>query len=126
MKPACSFLSLVCASGLLAAQSQSSPVLGIEVEPSTVSFHVSGMEGVFLGGVIVSLSPDLMHYFQGLPPMLADFAVLGVGAAFERYSIAVPRRTLPSGIEIHVQGLVADVEILSTEVATLVLDKPDA
>ncbi len=128
MMPARSFLSLLVVSALssaLAAQAaprSPEPVLDIVLKPGVAQFHVAGPEGVFLGGVILSLSPDLVHYFQGLPPLLADFVVLGVGAAYEEYVVSVPQRALPPGIMIYAQGVIADVAIQSTAVGSLVLD----
>ena len=125
MKPALSHFSLFLLSSVLAAQSPArSPVpeLDIVLAPAAVEFHVSGPEGVFLGGVILSLSPDLVHYFQGLPPLLADFVVLGVGAAYDEYVVSVPQHALPQGIEIYAQGVLADLELQSTEVKSLLVD----
>jgi len=131
MKPARSFLSLLLVSGLcsglsssLAAQAARSPepVLDIVLKPGVAEFHVGGPKGVFLGGVILSLSPDLVHYFQGLPPLLAEFVVLGVGAAHGEYVVSVPQIALPPGIRIYAQGVVADLDIQSTAVGSLVLD----
>lgn len=66
MKPVHSFLSLIVLSSMVAAQAPApKPVLKIDLQPAVASFHVSGPEGVFLGGVILSLSGDLVHYFQG-------------------------------------------------------------
>lgn len=125
MKPALSHFSLFLLSSVLAAQSPAHvpvPELDIVLAPSVVEFHVSGPEGVFLGGVILSLSPDLVHYFHGLPPLLADFVVLGVGAAHGEYVVSVRQRALPPGIQIYAQGVIADLELQSTEVGSLVLD----
>lgn len=125
MKPALSHFSLFLLSSVLAAQAPAHipvPELDIVLAPAAVEFHVSGPEGVFLGGVILSLSPDLVHYFQGLPPLLADFVVLGVGAAYDEYVVSVPQHALPQGIEIYAQGVLADLELQSTEVKSLLVD----
>lgn len=125
MKPALSHFSLFLLSSVLAAQSPAGipdPDLDIVLAPAAVEFHVSGPKGVFLGGVILSLSPDLVHYFQGLPPLLADFVVLGVGAAYGEYVVSLPPRALPPGIQIYAQGVVSDLAVQSTAVGSLVLD----
>ncbi len=131
MKPAHSFLSLLLLSSMLAAPvpAQGSehapapqPVLTIDLQQGAAAFHVAGPKGVFLGGVILSLSGDVVHYFQGLPPLLADFVVLGVGAAYGEYVITIPQSSLPAGVLIHAQGVVADLVIQSTDVASLSID----
>lgn len=126
MKPALASLSLFALSSLLAAQApldqSPGPALSIDLQPERVEFAVSGLDGVFLGGVILSLQPDLVHYFEGLPPLLADFVVLGVGVAHDEYRIGVPVVALPPGLQIYAQGVVADVVIESTAVGSFVLD----
>lgn len=123
MKPAHSILSLLLLSLPLSAQSLTAPTLSIEPVGPALQFSVAGPEEPFLGGVLLSLSPDLTHYFVGLPPLLSDFVVLGVGFADEQYSVQVLQHQLPAGILLHAQGLVADgVAIYSTEVVSFVLD----
>jgi len=125
MKPARSFLSLLVLSGALAAQS-TDPKLTIAPVGPLLEFSVAGPTAPFLGAVILSFSPAVSHYFQGLPPILTDFAVLGVGFADpdrNAYAVAIPEYLLPPGILMYVQGLAAnEVSILSTPVVELVLD----
>ena len=124
MKPAHSFFSLLLLSGLLAAQSLAAgPTLSMAAVGSSLEFSVAGPEGPFLGGVILSLSPQLSYYYQGLPPILSDFVVLGVGIAEKEYSVQVLEHLLPPGMMLYAQGLVADgISIQSSEVLEFVLD----
>ena len=123
MNPSRSLFSLLLLSGALAAQSLTAPTLKIAAVGPALQFTVAGPEAPFLGGVLLSLSPTLTHYFQGLPPLLSDFVVLGVGFAEKEYSVQVLQHQLPAGILIYAQGVVADgVSVLSTEVAEFVLD----
>ncbi len=122
MKPAGSFLPALLLAGPLLAQTPE-PVLEVQVG-DPVAFTVTGPDTPFLGAVIVSLSPALAHWFQGLPPLLTDFAVLGAGAAEGQYAVTVPRDRLPAGTKLHAQGVVAAeaTGVLSTAVVTFVLD----
>jgi len=127
MKPARSFFSLLLLSGSLAAQSvASSPTLSIAPVGPMLEFTVAGPEAPFLGAVILSLSPAVSHYYQGLPPILSDFVVLGVGLAADdrrAYSVAVLEYQLPPGILLHAQGLLAGrVGLQATAVLEFVLD----
>jgi len=123
MNPARSLFSLLLLSAALAAQSPGAPTLKIAAVGPSLQFTVAGPEAPFLGGVVLSLSPTLTHYFQGLPPLLSDFVVVGVGFADKEYSVQVLQHQLPAGILLHAQGVVADgVSVLSTEVAAFVLD----
>lgn len=126
MKPAHSLFSLLCVGGALLAQSSPSdgvtPMLSVDVGPRVVSLGVSGPQSPFVAAVIVSLSPDLTHYLQGLPPLLSDFAVLGVGLADEVYKASIDTAIVPPGLRIHVQGVVLQDPILATDVGSFVLD----
>lgn len=53
--------------------------------------------------------------------MLADFVVLGVGAVSGEYVIRVPESSLPPGVMLYAQGVVADLAIQSTEVGSLMI-----
>jgi hypothetical protein len=124
MNPARSLFSLLLLSAALAAQSPGGPSLKIAAIGPALQFTVGGPEAPFLGGVLLSLSPQLTHYFHLLPPLLSDFVVLGVGFAEEEYSVQVPESQLPAGILLYAQGVVADgVSVLSTEVVQFVLDE---
>jgi len=129
MKPANSLFSLLCAGALLApsATAQSpidgvQPMLSISAGPNVVSLGVSGPQSPFVGAVILSLSGNLTHYFQGLPPLLTDFAVLGVGAAAETYKATIPVANVPPGLLIYAQGVVLQDVVLATDVGSFVLD----
>lgn len=123
MNPARLVFSLLLMSGTLAAQSIAAPTLSIEPVGPALQFTVSGPQTPFFGGVLLSLSPTLSHYFQGLPPLLSDFVVLGVGFAEKDYSVKVLEHLLPPGIMLYAQGVVADeVSIQSTAVVEFVLD----
>ncbi|MBL8733224.1 MAG: hypothetical protein JNN13_12705 [Planctomycetes bacterium] len=83
------------------------PELTIEHLPFAMAFHVSGPEAPYVGAVIGSLAPDLAHYFQGLPPLLADFVLLdlGLGDAAAGYTAVLPQSVFPAGVTIYVQGV---------------------
>ena len=50
---------------------------------------------------------NLVHFLNGLPPLLADSVVLDVGvSSLSHYTTSVPDVLFPAGIEIHVQGVV--------------------
>ncbi|MFO1076823.1 MAG: hypothetical protein U1E73_03755 [Planctomycetota bacterium] len=99
------------------------PQLTLEIGAGALEFHVSGPDQ-FLGGVILSLNPAVCQYFQGLPPLLCDYAVLGVGLGQNGEYVAVAaERALPPGIVIHAQGVIASgAGIASTSVLHFVLD----
>lgn len=125
MKPALVSFSLFAWSSLLAAQVPSrdvpGPSLAIDIGAERVGFAVSGPKGVYLGAVVLSLRSDLANYLQGLPPLLADFVVLGVGAAYGDYHIDMPLAAIPPGITIYAQGIVSDVFVEATAVESLLL-----
>ena len=79
MKPARSFFSLILLSSALAAQAEPYPRLVVEFAPLVMNFHVKSLPETFVGAVIVSLVADQVHFFEGLPPLLVDFSVVGVG-----------------------------------------------
>jgi hypothetical protein len=122
-----SFATAFCLAALLTslpAQESPGAHLDIQFVGPQVEFHVSGPASPFLGGVILSLSPNLTHYFVDLPPILSDFVVLGVGlSAKSEYLLSIPQRMLPPGIMLYAQGLTADgVSLFSSDVHGLVLD----
>ncbi len=130
MKLARSLFSLLCAGALSApsvsAQSSPSdgvqPTLAVAVGVGAVSLGVSGPQSPFVGAVILSLSPNQTHYLQGLPPLLTDFAVLGVGFAEQTYKATIPVANVPPGLFIYAQGVVLQDVILATDVGSFVLD----
>jgi hypothetical protein len=113
--------------GLLPAQSQKSPApdLRIEYPSQRVEFRVTGAATEYLGAVLLSLDPTLTHSFQGLPPILTNFIVLGVGptAAGKDFIVSVRESMLSAGILYHAQGLLAGgAGVRATPVRDLVLD----
>ena len=99
------------------------PSLSIHHESSEVQFHISGPKTQYLAGMLLSFNPELRHYFQGLPPLLGDHAVLSIGIASGTYVTSVGKNMVPPGIFIHAQGVIAyDTVIASTEVESFVLD----
>ena len=126
MNPAHSLrcLAFVLAAPLLARAPAVDPKLEIGFAPYLVTFDVSGPEAPFLGIVIASFSPDLQHYFTGLPPLLGDAAVVDVGVGQRGiFHSEVSESLFPPGVMIHVQGVtISDLGILSSDVASFVLD----
>lgn len=100
------------------------PQLALVFQSDAIEFHVSGPQTECLGGVILSLSPELRVYFQGLPPLLGDFAVLGVGLVQNgEYAVGLAQAAIPPGLLIHAQGVIADADgVRSSSVAHFVLD----
>lgn len=85
------------------------PELAITIQPAALEFHVSGPQSPYLAGVVLSLNPAVCVYFQGLPPLLCDFAVLGVGiGSGGDYAVDLATAAVPPGILIHAQGVIAD------------------
>jgi hypothetical protein len=124
MKPARSFFSLVVLSGALAAQSVQPPKFAIEFAPYLVNLHVGSVHDTFLGVAILSFSPDLAHYFQGLPPLLGDHVVAGFGLGEGgSYVCSVSEFLLPPGLFIYAQGVTFDGAVFeATPVRSFVLD----
>lgn len=111
----------------LAAQPVASDDLGFAVKllPAAVQFAIDGPRQPFVGVVLVSTSPELAHYFTGLPPLLADAVVVafGVGDA-KGYQVALPDSVFPAGVRWHAQGVaIGEGGIHSTPTASFVLDK---
>jgi hypothetical protein len=112
MKPAHSLLSAALFASVLLAQEAdvptlADPVLRVSLLPGAVECSVASSSQPFLGGFLVSLNPNLMHFLQGLPPLLADSVVLDAGVSPGlRYTTSVPDVVFPAGIPIHVQGVV--------------------
>lgn len=115
-------LALVLAAPLAAPKEGA--LLDVQLVPGAVEFAVDGPKGPFVGGVLLSLSPDLAHYFVGLPPLLVDHVIAGAGFVEKgRYELSLPDTALPPGVMIHAQGVTFDgVAIASSKVADFVLD----
>ena len=125
MKPARSFFSLMLLSGALAAQAAPQPQLVVEFVPFAMNFHVKSLPEPFIGAVILSLNIDQVTIVQGLPPLLVDFAVAGVGLSGPggKFSCSVAESLLPAGVTIYAQGLTFDGAVWgSTRVRDFVLD----
>ena len=119
-------LPVVTAAVLLAGgvTAQSAPKCAFEVavEPANVTF-VLDVGTPALGGIILSLSPELRHYFVGLPPMLGDFAVLAVGPVDARMVLKIPEGAFAPGVFFYAQGIAAnEYGICASAVDSFVLD----
>jgi hypothetical protein len=96
----------------------------ITLLPGSVQFDVAAPAPQFVGIVIVSGVPDLMHFLVGLPPLLdqaivADFGVAANGV----YTSVLPDVVFPPGMSIYAQGVaLGDFGILSSGVGSFVLD----
>lgn len=108
---------------LAAVATAQPPRLVIESDAPVVTFRVAGPEVPFVGGVLLSLAPDLTHYFVGLPPMLTDHVVLGIAYGEDEIALTAPREALPIVVPIYAQGVVFDgTAIQATEVAVMKLE----
>jgi len=95
----------------------------LQLDPGVVQFTLKTDPTPALGAVIVSFSPDLSHYFTGLPPILTDFVVLSVDVLDPAMVLRLPEQAFPPGILIYTQGLVAAADGISASgVARFVLD----
>jgi hypothetical protein len=76
--------------------------------------RVLGPEPRFFGAVLLSLSPMTMQYLVDLPPILLDFAVMGVGQAKDHeLQFAVPHGPWPQEFKLYGQALAIDESGLS-------------
>ena len=99
------------------------PRLVVESDAPIVTFRVAGPQTPFVGGVLLSLSPDLTHYLVDLPPLLSDFVVLGIAYGEEEVSFQAFREALPIVTPIYAQGVVFDgVSVQSTDLTTMLLE----
>jgi len=99
------------------------PRLVIESDAPIVTFRVAGPEVPFVGGVLLSLAPDLTHYLVDLPPMLTDHVVLGFAFGEDEIALTLAREALPIVVPIYAQGVVFDgTAIQATEVAVMKLE----
>jgi hypothetical protein len=128
MKPAHSVLAFVFAAATAAAQNVSTPAdveLVVHLSPAQVNFTVVASETPFVGIVLVSLSPNVSHYVQGLPPLLEDAVVAAWGFTNSgRYGVSFHDSAFPPGVMIHAQGvaLLEKGSIVSSNVGSFVLD----
>ncbi len=108
---------------LAAVATAQAPRLVIESDAPVVTFRVAGPEVPFVGGVLLSLAPDLTHYFVALPPMLTDHVVLGIAFGEDEIALTAFREALPIVVPIYAQGVVFDgTAIQATEVTVMKLE----
>ncbi len=99
------------------------PRLVIESDAPIVTFRVAGPEVPFVGGVLLSLAPDLTHYLVDLPPLLTHHVVLGFAFGEDEIALTAFREALPIVVPIYAQGVVFDgAAIQATEVAMMKLE----
>ena len=128
MKPVHSVLALAFAAATAAAQNAPTPPeieLVVHLTPAQVNLTVVAQEPRFVGIVLVSLSPNVAHFVQGLPPLLEDGVVAAWGFTDGvRYGASFPDRVFPPGVMIHAQGvaLLEKGGIVSSNVGSFVLD----
>lgn len=115
-------LAFVAAAPLAVPHGEAS--LAVTLVPGAVEFSVEGPTTPYVAAVLLSLSPDLVHYFAGLPPLLADHVIAGAGVVEQgSYFLSLPDTQLPPGIMIQAQGVTFDgVAIRSSSVEAFVLD----
>lgn len=115
-------LAFVAAAPLAVPHGEAS--LAVTLVPGAVEFSVEGPTTRYVAAVLLSLSPDLVHYFDGLPPLLADHVIAGAGVVEQgSYFLSLPDTQLPPGIMIQAQGVTFDgVAIRSSSVEAFVLD----
>lgn len=115
-------LAFVAAAPLAVPHGEAS--LAVTLVPGAVEFSVDGPSTPYIAGVLLSLSPDLVHYLVDLPPLLADHVIAGAGIVDEgSYFLSLPDTLLPPGIMIQAQGVTFDgVGFLSSAVESFVLD----
>ncbi|MFK7739058.1 MAG: hypothetical protein AB8H80_01950 [Planctomycetota bacterium] len=75
----------------------------------------------FVGVVVGSLSPTQTHFLTGLPPLLTDGVVLGLGvgnlgSGFE-LTLPLPAQTL--GVDVYLQGVTITEVIEATELSVV-------
>jgi len=106
------------------AAPQGDVALAVQLVPGAVEFSVEGPQTPYIAGVLLSLSPDLVHCFAGLPPLLADHVIVGAGVVEQGgYDLSLPDTALPPGCFLHAQGVTFDGAVIaSSAVASFVLD----
>lgn len=108
---------------LATVASAQAPRLVIESDAPVVTFRVAGPEVPFVGGVLLSLAPDLTHYLVDLPPLLTDHVVLGIAFGEDEIALTAFREALPIVVPIYAQGVLFDgVAIQATEVSVMKLE----
>ena len=79
--------------------------LAISYVGQVIKADVTFAEPTFFGGVIVSLTPDLVQSFVGLPPLLNNAVVLGIGQGESNHLLFNVPANLPVGLVIYSQGV---------------------
>ena len=103
------------------------PTLVISNVAGNVEVSVGGHDQIFIGAVIGSLSRDVSHYLTGLPPLLSNHVVIGVGIGYPDggYAVSIPESALPAGVPIYAQGVtLTEPGLSSTDVASFELPSP--
>ncbi len=130
MKPAHAVLSFgfaVVSSVVAQATTPAAPALAgldLTVHPGYVQFDVLGPAEPFVGVVLVSLQPELVHFLVGLPPLLDQSLVLDYGiSSAGTFTSVFPEAVFPPGLMIYAQGVtISDAGIASSMVRDFVLD----
>lgn len=104
---------LLC--GAAAAQTEPVPAtpvdLDVRFESHTIDMRVTTMPSMFLGGILWSLGSETASPAPGLPPLLTDSVVLGIGLGHHgEYRLTRSRRFLDYGLPVYAQGLAADAQ----------------
>lgn len=123
MQPARFVLLAVTLAAAASAQNSLPEVqLDLRTAPAAVEAKVHVGTAKFIAMVLVSSSPAQQHFFVGLPPILVDHAVLGIGITDNgtlllRSPLPAP---LPPGLQLYGQALVTTgLWVGSSAVATL-------
>ncbi|MBL8753099.1 MAG: hypothetical protein JNK15_07335 [Planctomycetes bacterium] len=98
--------------------------LDILLQPGRVQFDVAAPAPQFVGIVIVSGVPDLVHFLVDLPPLLDQAIVADFGLAVNGvYTSVLPDIAFPPGMSIYAQGVaLGEFGILASGVGSFVLD----
>lgn len=105
------------------------PTLVISNVAGNVEISVGGHDEIFLGAVIGSLAGDVSHYLTGLPPLLSNHVVIGVGIGYPDggYMVSLPESALPAGVPIYAQGVtLTEPGLLASDVQSFELPSPSS
>ena len=111
MNPATSLLTsfALVAAPLFAQASDQTPALWsfeIGASDAGLEHRLIGSQELFLGAVMISLSPRVEPYAKGLPPSLTDFVTLGAcfGKNGQSFVFTSPALLLPLDVQIYTQA----------------------
>lgn len=110
--------------GLLAVAPHPAPTLAIAHVKDTFVAHIDGALPSFLGAVVISDVPQLSLYAPGVPPLLANCVVIGLGTTNTgSLDIAAPSGPVPSALlMIYAQAVTLDAtDFASSKVEPLIL-----